>query len=793
MNCFPYTSSGYATKDGEKLQNGRTPNTRLTQQPGIDLNPYLNFLLDLNTLDLKAQPLQPLAETSIHSKKSPLSQEPIVNRAFNQKLGSLKPETSLSTKEITNRLDRLEVQLSKIVNNVVKEPPTKRSSSKSLRRCLTPVTSEDEDDCRVRRLPNKKKEEEGEEEEEEEEEKEGSQYFRKQNRKQKNPCEEKRSYKLIPPASFEDEEPQMLPVRVKSRCSEEKSARLLEVQTKLENEVKDEQTRREKVEVELSASKEEMKKLKSLTEVKAAESAECLEKLANVKAKLAEEVQRREKAEKNLEVHKKLACGLGAKLKASEQREHDLQSCVTQKDSALASLNSLQTENQFLKDEIRRLSIQTATKKPACKREGDKDATRKSVDEAMRKATTKFTKFHKDEVRRFELQLRTSQEVIRDLEAQIEAVAAKDAAELSKLRASCSRMELDVSASKSREELQERRVCELIEQIEEITQQKDEEIAKLQKTVACLRKECERVKNTMATWHSEKTSLRGLSDAVEDGERRVSRLQQEKTALQEEVSRLEEERRICQAKLGKAEDTERSLREAQQQQARTRDEALEKLKLEIESGKIKDKVAEDLQDTIQKLRRTIDISQKQAASTADAEHFKRRNRELEEVLERLENRKEELKDQLSATEAQLQESNQAHLIINAKWKEKSAYITRLQTNQAALQVRFEVKEEELKQERDAALERVQTLENTVEELTVRSRQLRQSEVLRLKAKYEQQLARKECNTAKVEEQNRELEQRLREISQELCSQKKQITGKFTRLGRFLQDFENDLC
>ena len=178
--------------------------------------------------------------------------------------------------------------------------------------------------------------------------------------------------------------------------------------------------------------------------------------------------------------------------------------------------------------------------------------------------------------------------------------------------------------------------------------------------------------------------------------------------------------------------------------------------------------------------------------SADTEHYKRRNRELEDVLDRLESRKCELKEQLAAAEAQLHESTQAHQIINAKWREKSAYITRLQTNHASLQVRFDVREEELKQERDEALERVQMLEAKVNELTAKFRQQRQTDVQSLRQKYECQLARRETDAAKVEECNRELEEKLRVLTVELASQKKQITGKFTRLGRFLQDFESDI-
>ena len=204
------------------------------------------------------------------------------------------------------------------------------------------------------------------------------------------------------------------------------------------------------------SSQEELQRLKSQTEIAKAESTACQEKFLNLQSKLSEETERRQKVEKCLEMHKKLSSGLNSKLQGSEAREQHLKAGLAAKESELATLkNSLPQENQTLKDDVRRLSLLMATKKSGCKMETtDKDTVRKSVDDAMRKATAKFSRFHKDEIKRFELQLQSSEEVIRSLEAQLDAAAEQEDAELTKLRTLCSRMELDVSASKSREDLQ---------------------------------------------------------------------------------------------------------------------------------------------------------------------------------------------------------------------------------------------------------------------------------------------------------------------------------------------------
>ena len=193
---------------------------------------------------------------------------------------------------------------------------------------------------------------------------------------------------------------------------------------------------------------------------------------------------------------------------------------------------------------------------------------------------------------------------------------------------------------------------------------------------------------------------------------------------------------------------------------------------------------------MQKLKRAMECTTK-VSSSPDYEHLKRRNRELEEVLERLEDRKEDLKAQLASTETQLMESNKAHQIINAKWKEKSAYISRMQTNLATQQARFEIREEELRQERDEASDKSQTLERKLEEVCVRSREAKQMEIQKLRSKYEEQLMRKETAVKCSEQAYRKMEERVQELTCELASQKKQLCGKFNRLGKFLQEFDVD--
>ena len=217
----------------------------------LNLSPYLNFLLDLNTLDLaNQQTSQPAKNPTLLkvSRSSTQNQLPVRSKCHGgpQKTPAI---PTLSSKEITNRLDRLEVQLSKIVDNVVKTASTTTApprSSSHLRRCLSPVTTTDVDEADV--TVEEKKNEKRQDCLEAVVDMRGrrAQRFDDEEAEFESCCFRRRSgqqrglragwgdrvvrYRLLPPASFEDEEPEIRPARIRPRKEES--------QAKLEQEVK---------------------------------------------------------------------------------------------------------------------------------------------------------------------------------------------------------------------------------------------------------------------------------------------------------------------------------------------------------------------------------------------------------------------------------------------------------------------------------------------------------------------------------------------------------------------------
>ncbi|GAV05541.1 hypothetical protein RvY_15659 [Ramazzottius varieornatus] len=825
MNCYPY-----GPDDQRTLHN---VNSR-TNDPGIDLNPYLNFLLDINT-DF---PVVPNSSCPLPPSSSFVSN---VSRQYSQatieSINSLPPYPNGPTCSIPQsksynssqygqptklgcqiengtleRLDRLETKLAKIVETVAQSCAS-RKTGRSQSQTQSKETSDEEASQVCSPLQPKKRPTKNEfssyADEEPKLPKEKPRLSASKSSQLRQDIErlrKKKPPKLIPPANFENED-------VSSECDyevtkpdskEDAEQSLRKEITSLNQQLQNEKERQKNLEGELERASRELQAINSELNTIKSERKEKDERLGKLQSDLVEACREKKETEQCVHTYKKLSSRLTCKLEKAQLREQQLKANLSVKEAALEQLSCLQKENECLQSEIRRLNTPTVTKQRSSIQptETDQAAVRKAVDCALKKATSKFTKFHNEEVCKLEKNLTEAQKTIEELQCQLQQTLERKESLANRLKVSCNQMEANLTTFRSQENLKERRVQELSAElnqsksrVEEVSKQKDEEIQKLQKTVQDLQKECgrmEQMKETIASLHSENVDLQGLKQTVTELQSRLRCLEQERDLMRSQLEQTKSENCCLKRQVDQLESGPNANRDQRQIDNNTREE-LEKIKKELtaqmEAVRAKDKSIEDLQDTIQKLKRAMECTSK--SSSPDYEHLKRRNRELEEVLERLEDRKEELKCQLASTETQLLESNKAHQIINAKWKEKSAYISRMQTNLATQQARFEVREEELRQERDEALEKVQSLERKLEEVSVRSRETKQTEMQKLRCKYEEQLAKKEAASKCSEQAYRKMEQRVQELTSELASQKKQLCGKFNRLGKFLQEFDAD--
>ncbi|XP_038050851.1 leucine-rich repeat and coiled-coil domain-containing protein 1-like [Patiria miniata] len=132
--------------------------------------------------------------------------------------------------------------------------------------------------------------------------------------------------------------------------------------------------------------------------------------------------------------------------------------------------------------------------------------------------------------------------------------------------------------------------------------------------------------------------------------------------------------------------------------------------------KIKTKMLDDQTDTIRKLKEGLverdgEIKQAREESLSHQRRLEEQlaseqsvNQDTMEEVERLRERKEELKGQVAELGAELEDSRRAYRSLDNKWKEKGDLIGQLETQVRQVKQNFDTKETKLKEERDKAVQ-----------------------------------------------------------------------------------------
>ncbi|XP_051028727.1 leucine-rich repeat and coiled-coil domain-containing protein 1 isoform X2 [Acomys russatus] len=132
--------------------------------------------------------------------------------------------------------------------------------------------------------------------------------------------------------------------------------------------------------------------------------------------------------------------------------------------------------------------------------------------------------------------------------------------------------------------------------------------------------------------------------------------------------------------------------------------------------RIKSKIIDDQTETIRKLKDCLQEKDEQikllqekltVVEKSSQEKLNEKCSQLDNVIEKLERhnqRKEKLKQQLKAKELELEEIRKAYSILNQKWHEKGELLSHLETQVKEVKEKFENKEKKLKAERDRSLE-----------------------------------------------------------------------------------------
>ncbi|RUS92014.1 hypothetical protein EGW08_000227 [Elysia chlorotica] len=344
--------------------------------------------------------------------------------------------------------------------------------------------------------------------------------------------------------------------------------------------------------------------------------------------------------------------------------------------------------------------------------------------------------------------------------------------------------------------------------IAELTQLVKEQKGRIAELVKC--------KNEQAASHKERT--RALEESLEDSRKRdtqVELLKQAKSRLQATVQAqesviegLKAERKLWGQELaqqGASLSQDRGRLEAKIETLQAEIVTLKKqLEREADAVKIKTKMVDDQTETIRKLKEAVVERDETVHKTREeslevqrsledqlAEH-KAAVEDTREILDRAAARKEELKQQVAALQAELKEAKDGHNIVSSRWKEKSALIGRLEEQVTQMKTVWTKKEMQLQAERDAALDQAR---QAVEKLSAADAAFRQQMSVKEAAMQERVRQLEMEKQQEVELANRKValvEDEMRDMLKENEASKRAMEAKLKKFTQALGDLQTGL-
>ncbi|KAK7807259.1 hypothetical protein U0070_003259 [Myodes glareolus] len=268
-------------------------------------------------------------------------------------------------------------------------------------------------------------------------------------------------------------------------------------------------------------------------------------------------------------------------------------------------------------------------------------------------------------------------------------------------------------------------------------QRKENESSSLIKDLTCMVKEqktklseVSKLKQEAAANLQARNQINTLEILIEDDKQKsiqIEILKHEKTQLISELAAKESliyglrtERKVWGHELahqGSSLAQSRGKLEAQIESLCRENESLRKShESDCDALRIKCKIIEDQTETIRKLKDCLQEKDEQIkllqekitfVEKCTQEQLNEKCSQLDNVIEKLERhneRKEKLKQQLKTKELELEEIRKAYSTLNQKWHDKGELLCHLETQVKEVKEKFENKEKKLKAERDKSLE-----------------------------------------------------------------------------------------
>uniref|UniRef100_A0A4W3I6F1 Leucine-rich repeat and coiled-coil domain-containing protein 1 n=1 Tax=Callorhinchus milii TaxID=7868 RepID=A0A4W3I6F1_CALMI len=276
------------------------------------------------------------------------------------------------------------------------------------------------------------------------------------------------------------------------------------------------------------------------------------------------------------------------------------------------------------------------------------------------------------------------------------------------------------------------------------SQQKEKQSRKLIQELTAMVKEqkakiAELAKSKQGTTSELKSRIRTLEHVAEEDKKKTvqiellklekSKLISQLTAQESVIDGLRAERRIWGQELaqqGSSLAQDRGRLEARIEVLTSEIESIKKQNVrDIDALKIKNKIVDDQTETIRKLKEGLQERDEQIRKVREENLQTQRrfqeqlddeaiiSQDLKERVERLSERKNDLKQQLEDKEAELEETKKAYSAVNKKWQDKAELLTKLEIQVKQMKENFDANEKKLVEERNKALQAQNQLQTAV--------------------------------------------------------------------------------
>ncbi|CAK6438664.1 unnamed protein product [Pipistrellus nathusii] len=354
-------------------------------------------------------------------------------------------------------------------------------------------------------------------------------------------------------------------------------------------------------------------------------------------------------------------------------------------------------------------------------------------------------------------------------------------------------------------------------------QRKENESSSLIKDLACMVKEQKsKLAEVSKMKHETATNLQNqistLELLIEDDKQKsiqLELLQHEKVQLIAELAAKESliyglrtERKVWGHELaqqGSCLAQDRGKLEAQIESLCKENESLRKTnEQDSDTLKIKCKIIEDQTETIGKLKACLQEREEQIKILQEniceiqkctQEQLDEKCSQMDDIIEKLERhneRKAKLKQQLQVKELELEEIRKAYSTLNQKWHDKGELLYNLEKQVKEVKEKFENKERKLKAERDqsverqkVAVEKLHCMDDAFKKQVEAIVEAHHAEITQLENEKQKYIDSANLKVHQVEEE-------MRELLQENCKNKKALEAKIKHLAFALNEIHQVL-